>query len=105
MLEITKVPCPKCGTILLLHRPYQAIANDQRMSLVALVPSWSIDERVCRGCRCTVAPVITAVQNGWMAYDPPESKAIVEAGPEALRRLKDGEVISIHEAAKRFGGL
>ncbi len=93
-IPVNKTKCPKCGTELNIHAPAIVAHHDAHMSQVSLIPSWSMDERTCRGCGCIVAPRIRKIDIEIVPYEPVpkrEPSRIIPPGPLPLdinERLK-----------------
>jgi len=80
--KVVKIKCPKCGGDLRIHQPVIVRLDNGVMSQVTLVPGWSADERMCKGCGSMVSPVFTAeLPIMWAAMEAsqePEEKKIIQ---------------------------
>jgi len=70
------------------HKPEAVLINNEKMTQLTLIPTWSQDERECRNCHQIIAPVIGDFQIGMQAYKPAADKRIQLADATALAKLK-----------------
>lgn len=76
MSETMQVKCPNCQTDMRLHSPLLSRADNQYMSMICLMPSWSTLERKCPTCGMIVTPVIAPqIQVGWVAMEAPKEES------------------------------
>ncbi len=52
------IKCGKCGTEFAVHAPVITIKPSDYVTLYTITPTWSTDERICRGCRTMYAPLL-----------------------------------------------
>jgi hypothetical protein len=83
MSETVEIECPKCKARMRMHQPLIVRIDNGLISQVTLVPSWSADERQCKGCGSIVSPIFAMqIPMLWAAMEPDQ---IPEAPPEPSR--------------------
>lgn len=82
----TTIKC-ECGTEFTVHDPYAVTVTNEAVYSMTLVPSWSISERVCPGCKKVYVPVVVDPKIVWGAPQnqptPQEKSRIVS--PEGIK--------------------
>lgn len=80
--------CLQCSADMSLHQPQSVSITNEFITQLTLVPTYSIDERVCRKCGALHVPVIMKADLGWSVLAPKkEEKRIIEASSSLLRKV------------------
>jgi hypothetical protein len=94
-IELT---CGKCGTVFSVHSPQMEQSVTLVATVITITPSWSLNERICPGCKSVYAPAIKNVPEiVWSEVQIPEmaeQKRIIQPNgvfpPGIFRNLKGG---------------
>ena len=72
-MNTVEINCAKGQTPMRVHPPIATRSDNSVCSSFIIVPSWSIDERICPSCGMMNAPVIAPqVSYGWAAFEAPK---------------------------------
>jgi hypothetical protein len=72
-IETIDLLCGKCQAPMRVHKPVMVRADNGMMSQIALIPTWSLDERKCNACGAINAPVfVPQLSYAWMAFEAPK---------------------------------
>jgi hypothetical protein len=64
--------CSKCGALFQIHEPAIVGAMNEYITQVSIVPTWSIDERLCQSCGTFYGPVIKKPEVVWVPMEKPK---------------------------------
>jgi|PlaIllAssembly_1097288.scaffolds.fasta_scaffold2636221_1 hypothetical protein len=81
--DIIEIKCAGCGAPMRVHKPMLLRQANPSISFVILYPAWSVDERICKGCKTLTGPVLAKVELSWVAFrpnQPQEERRIVVPG-------------------------
>lgn len=80
-----EVKCGKCGNTYRVHAPLMMMQVNPAFTQVLIIPSWSIDERICPFCKTMNAPMIGQPKIGWTALE--KKSTIAKPSSEEIRHL------------------
>lgn len=88
--ETILIKCGKCQAEMRVHKPLFHRTVQVAVAQLTLVPSWSLEERVCKSCGRINAPVLGDAQVVWAAFEPAEKPRVEVADAIAVERLRQG---------------
>jgi hypothetical protein len=84
MSDLLNIKCARCGTDMQIHQPYLLRTDNGFVSQITLIPSWSVDERICPACGSINSPILPQeLALGWAAFEAPkqlEQNRIIKPG-------------------------
>jgi hypothetical protein len=80
--EVQTITCTGCKMPMKVHQPAAMRTINQAVSQYLLIPSWGVNERVCRNCHTVMAPIIVDVQVVWggIAVEEPKGRIVIPDG-------------------------
>lgn len=92
--QTLEIKCRHCGCDYRVHKPMMVVSNTPVLSQMALVPSWSPDERACPQCKTVHMPIIAEANIAWVSANPEDNRkrliqpaAAMPMMPAALAKL------------------
>ena len=94
-IPLREIECQHCGKSFTVHEPLMTKQNTRAHSLVLVMPSWDIAERICPYCGTPHRAVFAHVDLAWISENPEDNKPkqVHMPTPEELAQLTKQQVL------------